>query len=191
MYIHSNGLKLKSFLFPHFRRSHIPDLTESCNFGDRAHRVSGTIINQQLRHPFAVLGQNLHNANNLVQPQVNKVKEVSDDGKSPAKWIFIIVTSFFSQPKLYVYSVLYNCFHNITFCILLLSLFAAQSYRTQGTFLKKDDPKITALMQQAELLSSLALKVNTDGTEQSLENAWKVRYDFSFYLLFDHQFSIQ
>nr|KJB30364.1 hypothetical protein B456_005G139500 [Gossypium raimondii] len=133
MYIHSNGLKLKSFLFPHFRRSHIPDLTESCNFGDRAHRVSGTIINQQLRHPFAVLGQNLHNANNLVQPQVNKVKDVSDDG---------------------------------------------QSYRTQGTFLKKDDPKITALMQQAELLSSLALKVNTDGTEESLENAWKVLQEF-------------
>ncbi|MBA0798395.1 hypothetical protein Gohar_008987, partial [Gossypium harknessii] len=115
------------------RRSHIPDLTESCNFGDRAHRVSGTIINQQLRHPFAVLGQNLHNANNLVQPQVNKVKDVSDD---------------------------------------------AQSYRTQGTFLKKDDPKITALMQQAELLSSLALKVNTDGTEESLENAWKVLQEF-------------
>ncbi|PPD99168.1 hypothetical protein GOBAR_DD03812 [Gossypium barbadense] len=84
------------------RRSHIPDLTESCNFGDRAHRVSGTIINQQL----------------------------------------------------------------------------TQSYRTQGTFLKKDDPKITALMQQAELLSSLALKVNTDGTEESLENAWKVLQEF-------------
>ncbi|MBA0738508.1 hypothetical protein Gogos_011847, partial [Gossypium gossypioides] len=115
------------------RRSHIPDLTESCNFGDRAHRVSGTIINQQLRYPFAVLGQNLHNANNLVQPQVNKVKDVSDD---------------------------------------------AQSYRAQGTFLKKDDPKITALMQQAELLSSLALKVNTDGTEESLENAWKVLQEF-------------
>ncbi|XVF09624.1 hypothetical protein REPUB_Repub07fG0109900 [Reevesia pubescens] len=32
-------------------------------------------------------------------------------------------------------------------------------------------------MQQAELLSSLALKVNTDNTEQSLENAWKVLQD--------------
>jgi len=38
-------------------------------------------------------------------------------------------------------------------------------------FLKKDDPKVTSLMQQAELLSSLAQKVNT---EQSMENAWKV-----------------
>ena len=45
----------------------------------------------------------------------------------------------------------------------------------QGTYLKKDDPKIIALMQQAELLSSLALKVNTENTGQSLENAWKVR----------------
>ncbi|KHG16275.1 Myb-related B [Gossypium arboreum] len=129
----TDGTTDSAALVKRMRRSHIPDLTESCNFGDRAHRVSGTIINQQLRHPFAVLGQNLHNANNLVQPQVNKVKDVSDD---------------------------------------------AQSYRTQGTFLKKDDPKITALMQQAELLSSLALKVNTDGTEESLENAWKVLQDF-------------
>ncbi|KAK3025370.1 hypothetical protein RJ639_044910 [Escallonia herrerae] len=48
----------------------------------------------------------------------------------------------------------------------------------QGTYLKKDDPKIIALMQQAELLSSLALKVNTEKTDQSLENAWKVLQDF-------------
>ncbi|XVE85903.1 hypothetical protein DITRI_Ditri17bG0128800 [Diplodiscus trichospermus] len=116
------------------RRSHIPDLSESYNFGDRAHRVSGTIINQQLRLPFAVLGQNLHNANDVVtQSQVNNVMEFSND---------------------------------------------AQNNRTQGIFLKKDDPKITVLMQQAELLSSLALKVNTDNTEQSLENAWKVLQDF-------------
>lgn len=33
-------------------------------------------------------------------------------------------------------------------------------------------------MQQAELLSSLAAKVNSDNTEQSLENAWKVLQDF-------------
>ncbi|XP_042485329.1 transcription factor MYB124 isoform X3 [Macadamia integrifolia] len=48
----------------------------------------------------------------------------------------------------------------------------------QVTFLRRDDPKITALMQQAELLSSLALKVNTDNTNQSLENAWKELQDF-------------
>ncbi|PIN24960.1 hypothetical protein CDL12_02300 [Handroanthus impetiginosus] len=44
--------------------------------------------------------------------------------------------------------------------------------KIQGTFLKKDDPKILALMQQAELLSSLAIKVNSEKTDQSLENAW-------------------
>ncbi|KAK8493715.1 hypothetical protein V6N12_019302 [Hibiscus sabdariffa] len=118
------------------RRSHIDRLTENCNFGDRSHRVSGTTVNQQLRHPFAVLGQNLHNASNVVvQSQVNNVKEVSND---------------------------------------------ARNNRTQGTFLKKDDPKINALMQQAELLSSLALKVNSDNTDQSLENAWKVRNSQDF-----------
>lgn len=58
---------------------------------------------------------------------------------------------------------------------------ASQNNKIQGTFLKKDDPKITALMQQAELLSSLALKVNAENTDQSLENAWKVR--LTLYLL--------
>uniref|UniRef100_A0A5B7B1D9 Uncharacterized protein n=2 Tax=Davidia involucrata TaxID=16924 RepID=A0A5B7B1D9_DAVIN len=33
-------------------------------------------------------------------------------------------------------------------------------------------------MQQAELLSSLAVKVNTENSDQSLENAWKVFQDF-------------
>ncbi|KAL2454854.1 myb domain protein [Abeliophyllum distichum] len=50
--------------------------------------------------------------------------------------------------------------------------------RSHGTFLKKDDPKMLALMQQAELLSSLAIKVNSENTDQSLENAWKVLQDF-------------
>ncbi|EXB63846.1 Myb-related protein B [Morus notabilis] len=54
----------------------------------------------------------------------------------------------------------------------------AQNIKYQGSFLRKDDPKINALMQQAELLSSLALKVNTDNTDQSLENAWKMLQDF-------------
>ncbi|KAI3733612.1 hypothetical protein L6452_13058 [Arctium lappa] len=48
----------------------------------------------------------------------------------------------------------------------------------EGTFLKKDDPKIIVLMQQAELLSSLALKVHTEKTDQSFENAWKVVQNF-------------
>ncbi|XP_010458931.1 PREDICTED: transcription factor MYB36-like [Camelina sativa] len=49
----------------------------------------------------------------------------------------------------------------------------------EAMFLKKDDPKVAALMQQAELLSSLAQKVNADNREQSMENAWKVLQDFS------------
>ena len=52
-------------------------------------------------------------------------------------------------------------------------------------FLKKDDPKVTSLMQQAELLSSLAQKVNADNTEQSMENAWKVNYSAVFTLIFN------
>ncbi|KAL2344481.1 hypothetical protein Fmac_005766 [Flemingia macrophylla] len=55
---------------------------------------------------------------------------------------------------------------------------SAQNNKIQGTFLKKDDPKRSALMQQAELLSSLALKVDTENMEQSLENTWKVLQEF-------------
>ncbi|XP_058084095.1 transcription factor MYB124-like isoform X2 [Magnolia sinica] len=50
--------------------------------------------------------------------------------------------------------------------------------KDRGILIRRDDPKMTALMQQAELLSSLALKVNTDNTDQSLENAWKELQDF-------------
>ncbi|CAL0308133.1 unnamed protein product [Lupinus luteus] len=50
--------------------------------------------------------------------------------------------------------------------------------KIQGTFLKKDDPRISALIQQAELLSSLALKVDAKNIDQSLENAWKVLQEF-------------
>ncbi|CAN0923718.1 Transcription factor MYB88 [Linum grandiflorum] len=55
---------------------------------------------------------------------------------------------------------------------------AAQS-KTDGTFIKKDDPKLSALVQQAELLSTLASKVNSEeNTDQNLEHAWKVLQDF-------------
>lgn len=54
----------------------------------------------------------------------------------------------------------------------------AQNNKIQGTFLKKDDPKINALMQQAELLTSLALKVDAENMDQSLENAWKILQEF-------------
>ncbi|ERM94394.1 hypothetical protein AMTR_s00010p00252990 [Amborella trichopoda] len=50
--------------------------------------------------------------------------------------------------------------------------------KVQETFLAKNDPRITALLQQAELLSSLALKVNTQGSNQSFENAWKELQEF-------------
>ncbi|KAH7570132.1 hypothetical protein JRO89_XS05G0050200 [Xanthoceras sorbifolium] len=122
-------------------RSHVPDLTENCNYGNRSHKQSGTTMSQQPRPPFTVLGQNLSSVNNL-STQHHDVKEISSDDYSLADSV------------------------------------AGQNCKIQGTFLKKDDPKITALMQQAELLSSLAQKVNTENTEQSLENAWKVLQDF-------------
>lgn len=54
----------------------------------------------------------------------------------------------------------------------------------EGTFLKKDDPKIIALLQQAELLSSLALKVNTEKTNESYEDACKVKRFLTIFLIF-------
>ncbi|KAG1334495.1 Transcription factor MYB124 [Cocos nucifera] len=50
--------------------------------------------------------------------------------------------------------------------------------KTTGTFLRKDDPKLTALLQQAELLSSLAQKVNADDSKESLDDAWKEIQDY-------------
>ncbi|KAK7269082.1 hypothetical protein RIF29_21798 [Crotalaria pallida] len=50
---------------------------------------------------------------------------------------------------------------------------AQNNKKIQRIFLKKNDPKIGALMQQAELLSSLALKVDPGNMDQSLENVWK------------------
>ncbi|CAL5398979.1 unnamed protein product [Camellia sinensis] len=116
------------------RRTHISDLTENCTRGERLLEECGTTRSQQLRPPFSVLQQNLHNVGDLpTQNHINATKEISND---------------------------------------------ASSYKIQGTFLKRDDPKIFALMQQAELLSSLAVKVNTENMDQSLANTWKVLQDF-------------
>ncbi|KAF6161486.1 hypothetical protein GIB67_009365 [Kingdonia uniflora] len=50
--------------------------------------------------------------------------------------------------------------------------------KVKGKFLERDDPKITSLMQQAELLNSLAVKVKTENTDQSFDNAWKELQDY-------------
>ncbi|KAF5726805.1 MYB family protein [Tripterygium wilfordii] len=84
------------------------------------------------------------------------------------------------------FAVLVENFHNVNDMaaqhpvtnVKEVSLDVGQNNKIHGTYLKTDDPKITALMQQAELLSSLALKVNAENTDQSLENAWKVLQDF-------------
>ncbi|KAL3654212.1 Transcription factor [Castilleja foliolosa] len=59
-----------------------------------------------------------------------------------------------------------------------VSIDGSENNKIRGMFLKKDDPKVVALMQQAELLSSLAIKVNLDKTDQSLESAWTALQDF-------------
>lgn len=40
--------------------------------------------------------------------------------------------------------------------------------------MRRNDPKLSALLQQAELLSSLAIRVHTDSTDRCLDSAWKV-----------------
>ncbi|KAG6475206.1 transcription factor MYB124-like [Zingiber officinale] len=50
---------------------------------------------------------------------------------------------------------------------------SASNKVSQATFLGRDDPKLTALLQQAELLTSLSKKVNAENTNQSLDEAWK------------------
>uniref|UniRef100_A0A0D3GTT9 Uncharacterized protein n=1 Tax=Oryza barthii TaxID=65489 RepID=A0A0D3GTT9_9ORYZ len=43
----------------------------------------------------------------------------------------------------------------------------------EGNFLNKDDPKIVTLLQRADLLCSLATKINTENTSQSMDEAWQ------------------
>ncbi|XP_062186401.1 transcription factor MYB124-like [Phragmites australis] len=43
----------------------------------------------------------------------------------------------------------------------------------EGNFLNKDDPKVATLLQQADLLSSLATKIKTENTSQSMDEAWQ------------------
>ncbi|WOL02706.1 transcription factor MYB80-like [Canna indica] len=57
-------------------------------------------------------------------------------------------------------------------------LYDASKKVSQATFLKRDDPKLTALLQQAELLTSLSKKVNSENTNQSLDEAWKELQDY-------------
>jgi transcription factor MYB, plant len=40
--------------------------------------------------------------------------------------------------------------------------------------MKKDDPKVAILLQQADLLCSLATKINHEDTSQSMDEAWQV-----------------
>jgi transcription factor MYB, plant len=44
----------------------------------------------------------------------------------------------------------------------------------EGNFLNKDDPKVATLLQQADLLSSLAAKIKTENTSESMNEAWHV-----------------
>ncbi|KAM0877510.1 hypothetical protein ACQ4PT_035448 [Festuca glaucescens] len=47
----------------------------------------------------------------------------------------------------------------------------------EGNFLNKNDPKFATLLQQADLLSSLATKVKTENTSQSMDEAWQKLQD--------------
>uniref|UniRef100_A0A251S9X4 Putative homeodomain-like, Myb-related protein B n=1 Tax=Helianthus annuus TaxID=4232 RepID=A0A251S9X4_HELAN len=82
----------------------------------------------------------------------------------------------YHQPRPPFAVILHNC-HNLDTFTAQLNAKRDEALK-DGTFLKKDDPKIIALLQQAELLSSLALKVNTEKTDESYENACKAVQDF-------------
>ncbi|KAJ8476211.1 hypothetical protein OPV22_019938 [Ensete ventricosum] len=58
------------------------------------------------------------------------------------------------------------------------SLCNASNKDNQSTFFRKNDPKLTALLQQAELLTSLSMEVNAEDTNQSSDEAWKELQDY-------------
>jgi hypothetical protein len=46
--------------------------------------------------------------------------------------------------------------------------------KDEGNFLNKDGSKVATLLQQADLLSSLAAKIKTENTSQNMDEAWQV-----------------
>ncbi|PKU63185.1 Transcription factor WER [Dendrobium catenatum] len=56
-----------------------------------------------------------------------------------------------------------------------LAVEAIANCEVQGNFLRRDDPKLTVLLQQAELLSSLAVKAYSENKNQSPDDSWKNR----------------
>ncbi|CAL5061483.1 unnamed protein product [Urochloa decumbens] len=50
---------------------------------------------------------------------------------------------------------------------------AQHCVKPKGNFMKKDDPKVAILLQQADLLCSLATKIKTEDTSQSMDEAWQ------------------
>jgi myb proto-oncogene protein len=55
--------------------------------------------------------------------------------------------------------------------------------KQDGNFMNKDDPKVAILLQQADLLCSLATKIKTDDTCQSMDEAWQVWWGYTDLLL--------
>ncbi|CAN6219600.1 unnamed protein product [Urochloa humidicola] len=45
--------------------------------------------------------------------------------------------------------------------------------KPKGNFMNKDDPKVAILLKQADLLCSLATKIKTEDTSQSMDEAWQ------------------
>ncbi|KAF9625398.1 hypothetical protein IFM89_022383 [Coptis chinensis] len=149
-------------------RTHILEMTENCDLKGRLHIKSGTVENHSLRPPFTVLVENSPNLNDLpaqLNCQSTSMISTSDNGNA-----HISNLDFDS----YIFSTTYSKRKTNT-----TNPFKLQgNNKTQGTFIRRDDPRITSLMQQADLLSSLAIKVNTEKNNQSLENAWKELQNF-------------
>ncbi|KAK8952152.1 Transcription factor MYB44 [Platanthera zijinensis] len=66
-----------------------------------------------------------------------------------------------------------SCFAAQLFSACEDSVEAKTNCKVEGTFLRRDDPKITSLLQQAELLSSFAVKAYSENRNCGFEDAWK------------------
>lgn len=56
----------------------------------------------------------------------------------------------------------------------ITSVLIISGVKREGNFLNKDDPKVATLLQQADLLCSLATKIKSDNTSQCMDEAWQV-----------------
>ena len=126
-------------------------------------------MDKQIRPPFVGMVQDFNILRDLETQGNANNWEIGKDGTKSWYYVLTSIVQYWRRNGL---------------LSIFVNSFSASTDLIQGIYLKQDDPNIIALMQQAEILSSLALKFDAENKDQSIDNAWKVRqWHWSDYVL--------